>query len=411
MASRYQLVAIVGSGSIYQKSLEAIKMISSYIHRTPVDKSTTFSKMFGGEVYLKYENLQKSGSFKARGALYKIGELVSQGVREVVAASSGNHAQGVAYAASIYGVEATIYMPETASIAKIEATKSYGAKVVLKGRLFDEAYREALRYSEERGVPLVHAFNDLDIIAGQGTISLELMEQLGEFDLILVPVGGGGLISGIASVLKEAGRRVRVIGVEPEAAPKFFESLRAGRIADVEVRPSLADGLLAKRPGDITFDLVRRYVDEIVTVSEDSIARAVYLLMQRNKVIAEGAGAVGLAALLEGKVDIRGKRCVIVISGGNVDLTDLYRIIVRGLTAEGRMVELSIELIDAPGELKRVLEVIYEYRGNIVEITHRRGGREIPPGRAVVDLLIEVPTRDIGSAMVKKLVEKGYKVF
>jgi threonine dehydratase len=401
---------VVRGFSIYKRSLDAIKMISGYIHRTPVDRSTTFSRMFGGEIYLKYENLQKSGSFKARGALHKIGRLVSQGVREIVAASSGNHAQGVAYAASIYGVNATIFMPETASIAKIEATKGYGARVILRGRFFDEAYQEAIKYSEESGFPLVHAFNDLDVIAGQGTIAIELMEQLEEFDLILVPVGGGGLISGIASVLKEAGKKVRVIGVEPEAAPKFVESLRAGRIVDVEVKPSLADGLLAKRPGDITFELVGKYVDEIVTVSEDSIARAVYLLMQRNKVVAEGAGAVGLAALLEGKVDARGKRCVIVVSGGNMDLTDLYKVIVRGLTAEGRMVELSIELLDAPGELKRVLEVIYEYRGNIVEIIHRRGGREIPPGRAIVDLLIEIPNREAGQAIAKRLAEKGYKV-
>jgi len=396
--------------SILERSREALKVIGGQIHRTPVDRSTTFSRMFGADVYLKYENLQKSGSFKARGALYKIWKLASQGVREVVAASSGNHAQGVAYAASIYGVQATIFMPETASIAKIEATKGYGARVVLKGRVFDEAYQEAVRYSEERGAPIVHAFDDPDIIAGQGTISLELMEQLGDFDLILVPLGGGGLISGIASVLKEAGRRVKVIGVEPEAAPKFKESLRAGRIVDVDVKPSLADGLITKRPGSVTFEYVREYVDDVVTVSEDSIARAVYLLMQRNKVVAEGAGAVGLAALLEDRVDVRGRRCVIIVSGGNVDLTDLYRIIVRGLTAEGRMIELSVELIDAPGELKRVLEIIYEHRGNIVEITHRRGGREIPPGRAVVDLLIEVPTREAGQAIHRRLAEKGYRL-
>lgn len=396
---------------IYRRSIEALRVIGEHIHRTPVDKSTTFSRMFGGEVFLKYENLQKSGSFKARGALYKISQLASKGFREVVAASSGNHAQGVAYASSIYGIEATIFMPETASIAKIEATKGYGARVILRGRFFDEAYQEALRYSEERGVPLIHAFNDIEIIAGQGTIALELMEQLGGFDLVLVPVGGGGLISGIASVLKEAGSRARVIGIEPEAAPKFRESLRAGRIVDVEVRPSIADGLLAKKPGDLTFELVRRYVDDIVTVSEESIARAVYMLMQRNKVVVEGAGAVGIAALLEGKIDIRGKRCVVIVSGGNVDLADLYRIIMKGLTAEGRMIELSIELPDAPGELKRVLEVIYEYRGNIVEIIHRRGGIDIPPGWAIVDLIIEVPTREASASITRKLAEKGYKIY
>ena len=396
--------------TIRERSLEAIKIISNYIHKTPLDKSTTFSRMFGGEVYLKYENLQKSGSFKARGALYKINRLYQQGVREVVAASSGNHAQGVAYAASIYGVKATIFMPETAPIAKVEATKGYGAEVILRGRVFDEAYEGAISYSEERGAAFIHPFNDLDIIAGQGTISLELMEQISSFDVVLVPVGGGGLISGIASVLKESGRNVKVIGIEPEAAPKFKESLRLGRIAEVPVAPSLADGLLAKKPGDITFDLVRRYVDDIVTVSEDSIARAMYLLMQRNKIVAEGSGAVGLAALLEGKVNIEGKRCVVIISGGNVDLTDLYRIIMRGLTAEGRMIEFSVELVDAPGELKRVLEIIYEYRGNIVEITHKRGGRDITPGKAIVNLVVEIPSKDIGTRIISTLSSKGYRV-
>jgi len=396
--------------TIRERSLEALKIISNYIHRTPLDKSTTFSRMFGGEVYLKYENLQKSGSFKARGALYKINRLYHQGVREVVAASSGNHAQGVAYAASIYGVKATIFMPETAPIAKVEATKGYGAEVILRGRVFDEAYESAASYSKERGAAFIHPFNDLDIIAGQGTISLELMEQISSFDIVLVPVGGGGLISGIASVLKESGRNVKVIGIEPEAAPKFRESLRLGRIAEVPVAPSLADGLLAKKPGDITFDLVRKYVDDIVTVSEDFIARAMYLLMQRNKIVAEGSGAVGLAALLEGKVNIEGKRCVVIISGGNVDLTDLYRIIMRGLTAEGRMIEFSVELVDAPGELKRVLEVIYEYRGNIVEITHKRGGRDIAPGRAIVGLMVEIPSKDIGDKIISTLSSKGYRV-
>ncbi len=396
--------------TILERSLEAARIISSYIHRTPLDRSTTFSRMFGSDVHLKYENMQKSGSFKARGALYKINKLIQQGVREVVAVSSGNHAQGVAYAASIYGVKATIFMPETAPIAKIEATKSYGANVILRGRVIDEAYESAMKYSEERGAAFIHPFNDLDIIAGQGTIALELMEQIRDFDVVLVPVGGGGLISGIASVLKESGRHVKIVGIEPRAAPKFKESLRVGKIVDVPVTPSLADGLLAKRPGDITFDLVGKYVDDIVTVSEDSIARAMYLLMQRNKVVAEGAGAVGLAALLEGLVDVRDKRCIVIISGGNVDLTDLYRIIMRGLTAEGRMVEFSVELIDAPGELKRVLEVIYEHRGNIVEITHRRGGRDIVPGRAIVNFVVEVPSRDAGLMIISALSSRGYRV-
>ncbi len=397
-------------GSIRERSLEARGIIEDHIHKTPLDRSTTFSKMFGGDVYLKYENLQKSGSFKARGALYKISRLVSQGVREVVAASSGNHAQGVAYAASIYGVSATIFMPESTPIAKIEATRGYGARVILRGRIFDEAFESAMEYSEKAGAAFIHPFNDLDIIAGQGTIALELLGQASDFDTVLVPVGGGGLISGIASVLKESGKSVKVIGIEPEAAPKFRESFRLGRIAEISVTPSLADGLIAKRPGDLTFEFVKRYVDDIVTVSEDSIARAMYLLMQRNKVVVEGAGAVGLAALLEGKVDIRGRKCVVVISGGNVDLTDLYRIIVRGLTAEGRMIEFSVELIDAPGELKRVLEVIYEHRGNIVEITHRRGGRNIAPGRAIVDLVVEVPSREAGSMIISSLSSRGYRI-
>lgn len=387
-----------------------MEIIGGKIHRTPIDRSSTLSRMFGGEVYLKYENLQKSGSFKARGALYKVSRLAGEGYRHVVAASSGNHAQGVAYAASILGVRATIFMPETASIAKIEATRGYGAEVVLRGRVYDDAYHEAIKYAESSGAAFVHAFNDLDVISGQGTIALELMEQLDHFDTVVVPVGGGGLISGIASVLRHAGRRVRVVGVEPEAAPKFIESLKAGRPVEIQARPSLADGLVAKKPGDLTFSLVREYVDEIVSVSEDSIARAIYMLMQRNKIVAEGAGAAGVAALLEGKIDVGGRRCVVIISGGNVDLTDLYRVIVRGLTAEGRMIELSVELPDVPGELKRVLEVVLEARGNIVEIHHRRGGRDIEPGKALVSLLIEVSDRSAGEKIVGGLVQRGYRV-
>ncbi len=393
---------------VYRLSVEALGVISGYAHRTPVDRSETFTRLAGTEVYLKYENLQKTGSFKARGALFKVYRLRARGVRGVVAASAGNHAQGVAYAARSFGLRSVIVMPETAPVAKVEATRGYGAEVVLHGRVFDDALRLAERIAGERGYELVHAFNDLEVIAGNGTIALELLEQVRGFDTVVVPVGGGGLISGIASVLRSRGFKGRIIGVEPEAAPKMKASLEAGRIVEVEPRPSLADGLVAKAPGELTFKLVSELVDEVVTVGEEEIARAMYLLLERGKVLAEGAGAAGLAALLSGRVEA-GRRTVVIVSGGNVDLTSLEKVILKGLAAEGRIARITGYIPDAPGQLKSVLEAIAEHRCNVVDVIHDRMDPSIPPGHAKVTIIFETPGPETTEKVLKSIEGRGYR--
>jgi threonine dehydratase len=390
------------------RSVEALRVIAPYIHKTYLDRSETFSRMAGYEVLLKLENLQKTGSFKARGALYKVFKLRERGVRGVVAASAGNHAQGVAYAASAAGLRSVIVMPETAPVSKVAATRSYGAEVILHGRVFDESLSLALRIAEERGYELVHAFDDIDVIAGNGTIALELLEQAGGFDAVVVPVGGGGLISGIASVLRSRGFKGRIVGVEPEAAPKMLESLRAGRPVRVEPKPSLADGLLAKSPGEITFRIVSELVDDIVTVDEWEIARAMYLLLERAKVLAEGAGAAAVAAIISGKVEARG-RVVALVSGGNVDLASIEKVILKGLAADGRLARITGFIPDAPGQLKAVLEVIAAKRCNVVDVLHDRMDPRIPPGQAKVTVIFEAPGRNVIEEILGELEARGYR--
>jgi len=366
--------------------------------------------MTGGIIYLKYENLQKTGAFKVRGALYKVYKIAqSSKSRGVIAASAGNHAQGVAYAASVFGLNSIIVMPETASISKIEATKSYGADVILYGKVYDEAYEKAKEIAEEKGYEFVHAFDDLDVIAGQGTIALEILKELSDIDVFIVQIGGGGLASGIATVIRKLrGSSVKIIGVEPENAPKMKMSIKAGKPVEIEAKPSLADGLVTKKPGDITFRIISELVDDIVTVSEDEIAQAMYLLLERNKILAEGAGAAGLAALLSGKINVRGKKVVTIISGGNVDLTAIYRIILRGLSSIGRIVSLRGSIPDVPGSLSRVLQIIAEERGNIVEIYHNRFEPLVDPWHAQVELIVEVPSIDIVNRIIKRLKSLGF---
>lgn len=400
----------IGLDKLYKECVKAHEVISSYIHKTPLDRSATFSRMTGGIIYLKYENLQKTGAFKVRGALYKVYKIAqSSKSRGVIAASAGNHAQGVAYAASVFGLNSIIVMPETASISKIEATKSYGADVILYGKVYDEAYEKAKEIAEEKGYEFVHAFDDLDVIAGQGTIALEILKELSDIDVFIVQIGGGGLASGIATVIRKLrGSSVKIIGVEPENAPKMKMSIKAGKPVEIEAKPSLADGLVTKKPGDITFRIISELVDDIVTVSEDEIAQAMYLLLERNKILAEGAGAAGLAALLSGKINVRGKKVVTIISGGNVDLTAIYRIILRGLSSIGRIVSLRGSIPDVPGSLSRVLQIIAEERGNIVEIYHNRFEPLVDPWHAQVELIVEVPSIDIVNRIIKRLKSLGF---
>jgi len=393
---------------VARRSVEALEVIRDYIHRTPVEASSTFTRLSGRKAYLKYENLQKTGAFKVRGALYKLYKL--QGKYDgVVAASAGNHAQGVAYAGKIFGFKTVIVMPEGASISKIEATKGYGAEVILAGRVYDETLRVAQEIARERGYALVHAFDDLDIMAGQGTIAHELAEQVEDLEHVIVPIGGGGLISGIASVLHSIKPEVVVHGVEPAAAPKTLEALRHGRPVQIEPKPTIADGLVVKRLGEKTFQIIRELVRGVVTVDEAEIAHAIYLLLERGKVLAEGAGATSLAALLYGKVNSpQGSTNVALISGGNIDLTHLYRIILRGLSREGRLAKIAGYVPDAPGQLRTILDIIASRRGNVIGIFHDRTSQKIPAWHALVTITMEVPNLETVNAILSELEEHGY---
>ncbi len=390
------------------KIKEAREMLQGVIHVTPLVSNKTFSDLSGGEVYLKLENLQKTGAFKVRGAYYKISKLVrTRGIRKVVTASSGNHAQGVAYSASLLGVEAVVVMPRYTPFYKVNAARGYGARVILHGETYDDAYLYASEIAKKESVPFVHPFDDPDIIAGQGTIGVEIYEQLPDSDLVLVPVGGGGLISGIAVALKRLSSRVKVIGVQPRGAPAMYMSYKQGRIVETPQVFSIADGVIVKKPGELTFSIIQDLVDDMVIVDEKDIARAVFMLLERAKTVAEPAGALAVAAVLSGSVDVKGKKAVCVVSGGNADPSLLSRIINQVLYLEGRQVRIRGVLPDRPGQLKRVIDPIAELGFNIVEIEHERLNPLISPGMAQVTLGLEVPSPDAVEKLLLKLKELG----
>jgi len=397
---------------VFDLILKADKVLNGIIHRTPLTYSYSFSKLTGNNVYLKLENLQKTGAFKVRGAYFKIYSLLPDvKVKGVVAASSGNHAQGVAYASQELKVKATIVMPETTPAYKVIATKSYGANVILYGQVYDDAYSKALEISSESGAYFIHPFNDKYIIAGQGTIGLEIVRALNSVDYVIVPIGGGGLISGIGVALKKIlGDKVKVIGVEPVNAPKYFKSRECGKPVEIEPKPSLADGVITKSVGELTYSIMSEVVDDVVLVDEDSIAKAMYLLLERAKLLSEGAGALPLAALLSGTLNIKGKNVVAVISGGNADLTTIYRIILRGLLVDGRIGRLKLTLRDIPGSLLRVLSVLAKYKCNIIDVKHDRLGLSIEPGYASVEVVFEIPERDVVERVVEELKKRNIRV-
>lgn len=396
---------------VYNRIIEADKILHGVIHRTPIDKSRTFSSWTGGQVHLKLENLQKTGSFKVRGAYYKISKLVSrQQVKKVVAVSAGNHAQGVAYAASRAGVEAIIFMPEFAPAAKISATKNYGARVILHGKTLEDSYEKALKLTEKEDTAFIHPFNDLDIIAGQGTIGLEIMRQLKDVDVIVIPIGGGGLISGISVAVKKYNPNVKIIGVEVKGAPSMYLSLKNKRIVRIEKVDTIADGIAVKSPGEYTFNIASQLVDDIVLVDDYEICDAVFKLLERAKVVAEPAGAASIAAILSGKVNVKGKKVVAIISGGNIDPSLLSTILEKNLISEGRVQRLIVELIDKPGTLKNVLRIMARARANIIDVTVDRVSPQIKPGNALVLLTIEVQDPKYIAEIIKNLEKRGYKV-
>lgn len=334
----------------------------------------------GTELYLKTENLQITGSFKVRGSYYKMSKLTDEEkARGVVACSAGNHAQGVALSAQKNGIKAVICLPDGAPISKVEATKSYGAEVCLVEGVYDDAYRHALKLRDEMGYTFIHPFDDEDVIAGQGTIALELVEQLPDMDAVIVPIGGGGLISGIAYTLKMLNPNVKVYGVQATGAPSMANSVKDGVIEELSAVSTIADGIAVKKPGENTFALCSKYVDGIVTVTDDEISAAILALMEQHKLVTEGAGAVAVAAAMFGKIDLAGKKTVCLLSGGNIDVTILSRVIHRGLLMSGRTCQFTIELVDKPGQLLSVARIIAELGGNVIEVHHEHasGGSDV----------------------------------
>lgn len=367
--------------------------LQGVIHHTTLDKSNTFSALTGKEIYLKLENLQKTGSFKIRGAYNKIANLTpEEKAHGVIAASAGNHAQGVAYGASQAGIKATIVMPEIAPLAKITATRGYGAEVVLAGGVYDEAYNRAVQLQTETGQTFIHAFNDQNVIAGQGTIGLEIVQDLEDVDAIVVPVGGGGLLAGIAVAVKERAPHVKVYGVQAQGAPAMYMSKKAHTLKTTKDAETFADGIAVKVPGDVTFALIDKYVDDMVVIDDEATASTILMLLERAKLMVEGAGAVSLAAVLNDKIPAKGK-IVSVISGGNVDVNFISRIIERGLVKAGRRVRLRTVVVDRPGSLQRLLVIIAQTQANVLNVSHDRVERHVPLGQAVVEIALE--TRDV----------------
>lgn len=387
---------------------QAHRAMYDVVHRTSLDQSTTFSQMAGYDVYLKLENLQKTGSFKIRGAYNKIHSLTSEEkAKGVIAASAGNHAQGVAYAARMAGIKATIVMPEVAPLAKIMATRGYGAEVILNGMVYDDAFLKAQEVEEERGQTFIHAFNDYQVMAGQGTIGLEILEELEDVSAIVVPVGGGGLIAGIALAVKELAPHVKIYGVQAQGAPAMYMSKKAHNRKTTPDAITIADGIAVKVPGDLTFAVIDKYVDDIVVVDDEAIASTILMLLERAKMMVEGAGAVGLAAILNHKIPGKGK-VVNVVSGGNVDVNFISRIIERGLVRAGRRIKISTFINDRPGILQQLLTIIANACANVIHVSHNRIEQDVPIGQAVVEISLE--TRDAGHAeqILVKLRENGY---
>ncbi|WP_332631713.1 threonine ammonia-lyase [Halalkalibacter flavus] len=387
----------------------AQEKMTGIVHKTPLDYSLTFSEYSDNDIYLKLENLQKTGSFKVRGSYNKMISLRKEELKNgVVAASAGNHAQGVAYASRMLGIPSTIIMPAGAPLSKVQATKEYGANVELKGAVFDEALAYALDLKDQSGAAFVHAFDDEAVIAGQGTVGLEIMEQISEVDAIVCPIGGGGLIAGLAAAVKEKNPSIQVYGVEAAACPSMAQSLLEMEPITVEASPTMADGIAVKRPGQHTFPLVQRYVDDMLTVDETEIARTMLMLLERNKLLVEGSGAVSLAALLNQKLPIKNKKVVPVISGGNVDVSFISRIIERGMVEAGRFMRFNTILKDKPGNLEKVLQVVTEHQGNILDISFSHMGDKIYPSYAQLSISVETRDRHHIEEIIKALQKKGY---
>ena len=361
------------------------------------------------EIILKTENLQVTGSFKVRGAAYKISQLSDEEkARGVIACSAGNHAQGVALAATKAGAKSLICLPDNAPISKIEATKKYGADVYLVPGVYDDAYNKALELRDSEGYTFVHPFNDEDVIAGQGTIGLEILEQVPDVDAVIVPVGGGGLISGVAYAIKALNPNVKVYGVQASGAPSMVKSVKEGKIKKLASVSTIADGIAVKEPGDLTFDLVSQYVDELVTVTDDEVAAAILALIEQQKLCAEGAGAVSVAAAMFNKVPVAGKKVVCLVSGGNIDVTILSRVIDRGLLKSGRTLSIQVNLVDKPGQLQGVANCIADAGGNVTYINHEKATEDMSITDAYLRITMETKNFEHIDEILTALSDAGF---
>ncbi|MHA1382858.1 MAG: threonine ammonia-lyase [Candidatus Helarchaeota archaeon] len=396
----------------YKKQIEnAKKSLDAIIHETPLEFNTTFSEISGNQIFLKLENLQKTGSFKIRGAFNKITKL-SDGERKngVIAASAGNHGQGVALAAKKLNIRATIVVPKGTPIIKIQAIKRYEAEVIEFGRNFDEAYQKAREIQKKKGMTFIEPFNDEDIIIGQGTIGLEIMKQLSDVDLIVVPIGGGGLISGISLYCKAVNPRVKIIGVQAEGSKTVYNSFKKGKLEIIKTSDTIAEGIAVKRPGTITFDIIKEYVDDVVIVSDEEIANAILMCMERAKLIVEGAGAAPLAAILNNKISVKNKKIVLVLSGGNIDVNLINKIILKGLIKAGRLLKFNTIIKDIPGTLYHLLELIAEEGGNIISIIHDRSKADLLFKEAEIEIKLETRDHSHISKILKKLKDHKYNI-
>ena len=416
--------AAAGSRMVNLRDIQsALVRVRKSIYVSPCTRSETFSELTGNSVYLKLENRQRTGAYKERGALNKLLSLTpEQRSQGVIAASAGNHAQAVAYHASHLGIRATIVMPLATPLIKVSATRGYGGDVVLHGANYDEAYEEAMRLSAQQRLSFVHAFDDDAIIAGQGTLGLELLEQHPDVEAVVVPIGGGGLIGGIGCALKETNPRIQVIGVQPARLPSVKVALSEGKPVTLPSAVTIADGIAVRRVGVRTLPLIQKYVDDIVTVEEEEIANAVLLLLEREKTLAEGAGAAGLAALVNRRIPMihdsmtrestthekTGKKVVAIVSGGNIDVTLLARIIERGLVKDGRLVRLRVHLPDYPGALHRLTGILAEHRANIVETSYDRAYHNVNLGDTAIDITMETRGPDHIAELISALGANGY---
>ena len=389
----------------------ADERLRGVIHPSPLIRSGYFTRLLGSEIFLKLENLQETGAFKVRGAYNRICQLSpEEKQRGIIAASAGNHAQGVAWASARLGTKATLIMPEDVSIRKLLAVKEYGAEVILSGTHYNDACSHAIELCREKGKILIPAFDDPHVIAGQGTIGLELGDMLGNDVAVVVPVGGGGLISGIALSTKTLCPDVRVIGVQTNSCPSMIRSLERKTPVTVDIDPTLADGIAVNRPGDLTFPIIQKYVDEMVSVEEEGIAGAVLTLMDKANIMAEGAGATPLAALMDGQISTKAKQYILIISGGNIELNTVDRILERGAVKMGRLIRLEVNLLDIPGSLNRLLGIIANEKANILHIFHDRLDLQNPIEVSSVILNLETRGHDHAREVVDKLRNAGYAV-